>query len=79
MYIDLSEAEELGGLFFTEAEIVIILTESLEDFRTCILKGRLMKDADIRRIVIDQAIAGSDQAQKLVETWKMRIALEEAR
>lgn len=78
-YIDLMEAEFFGALFFTEAEIAIILTESPQDFRTSVLKGRLQKDAEIRKIVIAQAELGSDQAQKLIETWKMRIALEEAR
>jgi hypothetical protein len=79
MVIDLMEAEELGGLFFTEDEILMILTESPEDYRTAILKGRLQKDADIRKMVIEQAIAGSDQAQKQVELWKMKIAIEAAK
>lgn len=79
MHEDLMEAERLGGLFFTESEIYIILTESPEDLRTTILKGRLMKDAQMREIVITQAIGGSDQAQKLVEKWKMEIAIEAAK
>lgn len=76
---DLMEAERLGGLFFTENEIYIILTESPEDLRTSILKGRLLADADIRHVVISQAKGGSDQAQKLVEKWKMEIAIEAAK
>ena len=73
------EAEELGWLFFTEDEILVILTESPESYQTAILKGRLQKDAAIRKMVVEQAIAGSDQAQKQVELWKMRIAIEAAR
>ena len=73
------EAERLGGLFFTENEIYIILTESPEDLRTAILKGRLIQDAKIRTMVISQAVGGSDQAQKLVEKWKMEIAIEAAK
>lgn len=79
MIEDLMEAERLGGLFFTENEIYIILTETPEDLRTSILKGRLLKDAEIRSMVITQAIGGSDQAQKLVEKWKMEIAIEAAK
>ena len=79
MEIDLIEAEYLGELFFTEDEILVILTESPEDYRTSILKGRLRKDAEIRKMVVSQAIAGSDQAQKQVELWKMRIAIEAAK
>lgn len=79
MYIDLIEAENFGGLFFTEAEIKIILTESPDDFRTSVLKGRLVQEALIRQVVVDQAKGGSDQAQKLIETWKAKIALEAAR
>lgn len=76
--IDLIEAEELAGLFFTSEEILVILTESPEDFQTAVLKGRLQADATIRRQVIEQAKGGSSEAQKLVEKWKLSIVMTEA-
>jgi glycyl-tRNA synthetase beta subunit len=77
-YIDLIEAEEFAKLFFTEEEIIIILTESPEDYRTAIRKGRLISDATIRKKVVSQAGEGIAEAQKLVEKWKMEIAIREA-
>lgn len=76
--IDLIEAEELAGLFFTSEEILVILTESPEDFQTAVLKGRLQADATIRRQVIEQAKGGSSEAQKIVEKWKLSITMTEA-
>lgn len=74
-YLDPIEAEELGGLFFTENEIRVILTENPDDFRTCVLKGRLVADAGIRREVVRQATLGIAEAVKQVEKWKERIVL----
>jgi hypothetical protein len=77
--LDFEEAERLGGLFFTENEIAIILTEHPENWQTASLRGRLLQDAKIRKMVIEQATQGSNEAQKLVEQWKMKIAIEAAK
>ena len=75
----LQEAEELGKLFFTPREIKIILFPPTEaNIDIAILRGQLISDAEIRKVIIQQAKAGSAEAQKIVEQWKIRISQEKA-
>lgn len=77
--MNLNEATELGALLFTQDEIQTIMTATPSDLPTAILKGQLLTQAEIRRVVIAQAKAGSGEAQKLVEKWllKLKIAQNE--
>lgn len=74
----LSEAEELGSLFFTKSEIEIILTLQPDNLKNAILKGQLKADAEIRKVVVQQAKSGSGEAQRLVQSWVSRIRFENA-
>ncbi|MDI9870572.1 hypothetical protein [Flectobacillus roseus] len=75
----LVEAEELGKLFFTPKEIKVILFPPAEgNIDIAILRGQLISDAEIRKVIIQQAKAGSAEAQKIVEQWKIRISQERA-
>ena len=69
----ITEAEELGKLFFTEDEIEIILSGEVKDVKTAIKKGQLISDAELRKTVVQQAKSGSGEAQKMVESWKSTI------
>lgn len=74
----LSEAEELGSLFFTKEEIEIILSIEPTNLHNAILKGQLKSDAEIRKVVIQQAKSGSGEAQRLVQSWVSRIRFQNA-
>ena len=76
---NLNDATELGALLFSEHEIKIILTAEPTDLKTAILKGQLMTEAEVRKIVIQQAKSGSGEAQKLVEKWTQRIKIQQRR
>lgn len=77
----LQEAEELGKLFFTEKQIKLILFPNKKqmDLDIVIMRGQLLSEAEIRKTVVQQAKAGSAEAQKLVENWKLYIRHEKRR
>lgn len=74
----LIEAEELGKLFFTQKEIETILFTNPDTIQGAIRKGQLLSDAEVRKVVIQQAKSGSGEAQKIVENWKNAIKFENA-
>jgi hypothetical protein len=74
--IILSEAEELGSLFFTRSEIELILNIKPDNIQNAILKGQLKSDAEVRKVVVQQAKSGSGEAQRLVQSWLSRIRFE---
>lgn len=63
------EIESLGSLFFTWDEIKLIINTIPKSGKDAALKGRLIKEAEYRKVVILQALNGSGEAQKLVERW----------
>lgn len=73
------EAEELGRLFFTSSQIKIILSDKPKNMDIVIMRGQLISDAEIRKTVVQQAKAGSAEAQKIVENWKTYISREKVR
>lgn len=77
----LQEAEELGKLFFTEKQIKLILfpNKKTMDLDIVIMRGQLISEAEIRKTVVQQAKAGSAEAQKIVENWKLYIRYEKRR
>lgn len=74
----LIEAEELGKLFFTSSEIHTILHMKADTIPGAIRKGQLLADAEVRKVIIQQAKSGSGEAQKIVENWKNAIKFENA-
>ncbi len=70
------EAEELGKLFFTRKEVMIILTHDVQTLQQAILKGQLQEEAEVRKVIIQQAKSGSGEAQKLVLQFISRIRSE---
>ncbi|MEA5458687.1 hypothetical protein VB796_06550 [Arcicella sp. LKC2W] len=74
----LIEAEELGKLFFTQTDIETILYTNPDSIQGAIRKGQLLSDAEVRKVVIQQAKSGSGEAQKIVENWKNAIKFENA-
>ena len=59
------QAEYLGGLQFTVAEVAIILGEKIEgELRTAYDRGRLLEEAKVREAIKRLAIRGSAPAQK---------------
>lgn len=58
--------EGLGSLFFTEKEINYILNESPTEFEDQVIKGQLLSEAKVRKVILDQALLGSSEAQKMV-------------
>ncbi len=74
----LIEAEELGKLFFTQSEIETILYTNPDTIEGAIRKGQLISDAELRKVVTQQAKSGSGEAQKIVENWKNAIKFENA-
>ena len=75
--MDLTQATELGALLFTNREIEIIINASPTDLKMAIVKGQLLTEAEVRKVVIDQAKAGSGEAQKLVQKWLTKIKMEQ--
>lgn len=73
---NLQEAEELGKLFFTRKEVMIILTHDVQTLQQAILKGQLQEEAEVRKVIIQQAKSGSGEAQKLVLQFISRIRSE---
>ena len=81
----LAELEQYAGLMFTKKEIAAILEFSLSEFEELLdhdddaykrfQRGRLKKDAEVRKSIFDLAANGSSPAQsfawKLIENAKM--------
>ena len=80
----LSQIEQYSGLMFSKDEIASILELELEEFEKCLddpqagkafKKGRLLRDAELRKAIFDLAANGSSPAQafatKLIENAKM--------
>lgn len=71
------QIEELGGYFFTPDDIAIILQLDLsefkgvrfemDDFRIPYQRGKLLKEAEIRKAILKMAAAGSSPAQILAK------------
>ena len=80
----LSQIEQYSGLMFSKDEIASILELDSEEFINCLedpqadkafKKGRLLRDAELRKAIFDLAANGSSPAQafaaKLIENAKM--------
>ncbi len=72
----LQEAEDLGSLFFTRKEIELILMIEPNTVQNAILKGQLLAEAEVRKVVVQQAKSGSGEAQRIVQSWVSRIRFE---
>lgn len=72
----LEQAEELGKLFFTRKEIQLILFIEPTTLENAILKGQLIADAEIRKVIVQQAKGGSGEAQRIIQEWMSRIRFE---
>jgi len=69
--------EELAGCFFTPEDIAIILQLDLneftgsrfecDDFKIPYKRGKLLKEAEIRKAILKMAVAGSSPAQILAK------------
>lgn len=73
---DLEQGEELGKLFFTRKEIELILSIEPTNLQNAILKGQLLADAEIRKVIVQQAKGGSGEAQRIIQEWMSRIRFE---
>lgn len=72
-----AQIEELAGCFFTPEDIAIILQLDLtefngirfqeDDFRISYQRGKLLKEAEIRKAILKMAVAGSSPAQMLAK------------
>lgn len=78
MEADLKEWERLGGLFFRQSEIEIMMNQNPNTPELAIKQGRFRAMIEIRETIIEQATQGSDAAQKMIEKWIKEIAIEEA-
>lgn len=71
------QIEELGACFFTPEDIAIILQLDLaefngirfqqDDFRVHYQRGKLLKEAELRKAILKMAIAGSSPAQMMAK------------
>lgn len=63
----IKEVEELASLHFKDAEILLItgIKEICQTFRNSVKKGKLMREAKVRKSVFEMAEAGSGPAQTL--------------
>ncbi|MER0442700.1 hypothetical protein [Emticicia sp. W12TSBA100-4] len=77
--MNLEEAEEYGALLFTEKEVKLILTKEANTVENAILKGQLLTEATIRKVIIEQAKNGSSEAQKIVLKWQNAIKVSKIR
>lgn len=68
-----TEIEELASLFFTDEEIVVIMQLpedtlqrlNVDDFYLPFKRGRLKKEAELRKSIFNLAVNGSSPAQIL--------------
>ncbi len=77
--MNLEAAEEYGALLFTEKEVKLILTKEPNTVENAILKGQLLTEATIRKVIIEQAKNGSSEAQKIVLKWQNQIKISKIR
>lgn len=77
--MNLEAAEEYGALLFTEKEVKLILTKEPNTVENAILKGQLLTEATIRKVIIEQAKNGSSEAQKIVLKWQNAIKISKIR
>lgn len=68
----------LGKLMFTRQEIELILNENPDSIDEQIKAGQLITQAEMRVVVVRQAKNGSSESQKMVETWRMEIHMNQA-
>jgi hypothetical protein len=63
----IKEIEEMASLFFKDAEILKItgIEEICPTFRNAVKKGRLLREAKVRKSIMEMAEAGSGPAQSL--------------
>ena len=69
--------EEFAGLFFTPADISLVLgldqeefqgpRFEMDDFRVYYQRGKLLKEAEYRKKVFQLAVAGSSPAQMIMK------------
>lgn len=79
MNVNLEAAEQYGTLLFTEEEVKLILTKEPNTIENAILKGQLMTEATVRKVIIEQAKNGSSEAQKIVLKWQQKINIKRIR
>ncbi len=77
--MNLEAAEEYGALLFTEKEVKLILTKEPNTVENAILKGQLLTEATIRKVIIEQAKNGSSEAPKIVLKWQNQIKISKIR
>lgn len=77
--MNLEAAEEYGALLFTEKEVKLILSKEPNTVENAILKGQLLTEATIRKVIIEQAKNGSSEAQKIVLKWQNQIKISKIR
>jgi len=77
--MNLEAAEEYGALLFTEKEVKLILAKEPNTVENAILKGQLLTEATIRKVIIEQAKNGSSEAQKIVLKWQNQIKISKIR
>lgn len=68
-----NKIEDLAGCFFTPDDIAIVLQLDLnefngirfemDDFRIPYQRGKLLKEAEVRKAILKMAVAGSSPAQ----------------
>jgi len=80
---NLKKVEEFAGYFFSPADIILIIgveSKSVNDqaFLTAYKKGKLIKEAAIRKSIIELAIGGSSPAQAAALKFIDQSKLDEA-
>lgn len=70
---------QLGELLFSAEEIKLILLSEPETFELQVKQGQLLTESAVRKVVVEQAKAGSSEAQKLVQKWLDKLRIEELR
>jgi hypothetical protein len=79
----LIDIETYAGYFFSPDEIVCIMQLATNDkhdhrFKNAYKKGKLMKEAAVRKSIIDLAVSGSSPAQALAVKFIENSKLDEA-
>jgi len=74
----LKEIEDIAGYFFTVDEVATITGADMEkpEYKKAYLRGSLKSEAEIRKIILQQAKDGSSPAQttaqKMIEALKRK-------
>ncbi|MCU0337876.1 MAG: hypothetical protein MUF12_08500 [Sediminibacterium sp.] len=72
----ITEIEEMASLYFTDAEIMSIvgIEEIDQTFKNSVKRGRLLREAKVRKSIFNLAESGSGPAQamaiKIMQTGK---------